>query len=198
MMNGVEATQKMKALGLPQLPPIVAMTAFSMTEERDDFLKAGMDDFIAKPINAQALINKVKKWVKSPASEGEAAPPAAPPSKLLILNNQTVEQLRKFGGDEMVLESYQEFLEEAALQLGDCQQAWSDRDFGSLRSVLHTLKGNAGTLGAEQLAEAARLAEVSAKTHDAEALPGQLAGMQAAFAAFKGHCGTTMGLKTGD
>ncbi|MCS6833607.1 MAG: ATP-binding protein, partial [Flammeovirgaceae bacterium] len=62
-MNGVEATQEIRKLKPDLASPIIAMTAFSMQEEKETFLKAGMDDYLSKPIKAEELIAKIKDWM---------------------------------------------------------------------------------------------------------------------------------------
>ena len=47
--------------------PIIAMTANAMQDDRDKCLQAGMDDYIAKPVRAEALAELLAKWL-SPAS----------------------------------------------------------------------------------------------------------------------------------
>ena len=61
-MDGMETTRHLKET-ISSLPPIVAMTAYAMKEDRERFLAAGMDDYLAKPIRAQQLIQIVGKWV---------------------------------------------------------------------------------------------------------------------------------------
>ncbi len=53
-MDGVETTVKLRSLFGTQLPPVIAMTAYSMREDRDRFLSQGLDDYIAKPIRPRA------------------------------------------------------------------------------------------------------------------------------------------------
>jgi uracil-DNA glycosylase family 4 len=51
-MDGVEATKLIKKLGLNVTPPIIAMTAYSMEEDKAKFISQGMDDYLAKPIQS--------------------------------------------------------------------------------------------------------------------------------------------------
>ncbi len=75
VMGGIEATQRIrrfeKASGLPRTP-IIAMTAAAMQSDRDACLAAGMDDYLAKPIKAHDLLEKLQACCGGPAV------PAAP------------------------------------------------------------------------------------------------------------------------
>lgn len=62
VMDGFEATQKIRIIS-PSIP-ILAMTARTMANERDDCLKIGMNDHISKPINPQQLYQTILKYVK--------------------------------------------------------------------------------------------------------------------------------------
>ncbi len=61
-MNGYEATQILKKK-FPNLP-IVAQTAFAMSDDREKALDAGCDDYLAKPIKSKDLLNVVEKFVR--------------------------------------------------------------------------------------------------------------------------------------
>jgi len=63
-MDGLEATGAVRKLSIPQ-PIIIAMTANAMSEDRDICIKAGMDDYIAKPMKLQELVDKLKKAEES-------------------------------------------------------------------------------------------------------------------------------------
>ncbi|WP_150266865.1 PAS domain-containing hybrid sensor histidine kinase/response regulator [Paenibacillus tepidiphilus] len=61
VMDGIEATRKIREeLGL--YPVIIAATAFAREEDRDICLKAGMQDFIAKPIRTAELERVLREW----------------------------------------------------------------------------------------------------------------------------------------
>ena len=68
VMNGYEATQKIREWELanakPHLP-IIALTADAYEEDRKKCLAAGMDDFLAKPLNLNDLGTTIKKWLKN-------------------------------------------------------------------------------------------------------------------------------------
>ena len=59
-MDGLEATRVIRALDGKQ-PQIVAMTANALPEDREACLKAGMDDYISKPIKLEVLVDILKK-----------------------------------------------------------------------------------------------------------------------------------------
>ena len=67
IMDGFEASRQIRQLTGPQ-PVIIAVTANALVGERERCLKAGMNDYLSKPFQAEQLVGVVKKWI--PASEG--------------------------------------------------------------------------------------------------------------------------------
>jgi CheY-like chemotaxis protein len=59
-MDGFEATQWVRQQGYKI--PIVAMTAHAMKGDREKCLEAGMDDYITKPVEREALVGMIEKW----------------------------------------------------------------------------------------------------------------------------------------
>lgn len=62
-LNGIEATKKIRQLKRSVHVPIVALTAGTMSGEKERCLEAGMDDFVAKPVIKQTLENICSKWM---------------------------------------------------------------------------------------------------------------------------------------
>lgn len=60
-MNGYEATRVIK-LENPAIP-IIAQTAFAMSDDREKALEAGCDDYLAKPIKSKDLLSTVEKYL---------------------------------------------------------------------------------------------------------------------------------------
>lgn len=60
-MDGFEACRHIREMDRPQ-PIIIAVTANALVGERDRCLKAGMDDYLSKPFQAEQLVAVVKKW----------------------------------------------------------------------------------------------------------------------------------------
>jgi CheY-like chemotaxis protein len=62
-MDGMEATQAIRALGGPRASlPIIAMTANAFEEDRQACLDAGMDDYVAKPIDVAQLAQAIGRF----------------------------------------------------------------------------------------------------------------------------------------
>ena len=59
-LDGIEATRVIRESAIKQ-PQIVAMTANAMPEDREACLRAGMNDYISKPIKLEILIDILKK-----------------------------------------------------------------------------------------------------------------------------------------
>ena len=60
-IDGLEATRIIRR-EMDIQPIIIAMTANAMKEDRDECLKAGMDDFLSKPVKLEELVNMLTKW----------------------------------------------------------------------------------------------------------------------------------------
>ena len=62
-LDGIEATRQIRALPPPRnLVPIIALTAHAMTGAKETYLAAGMDDFVAKPIESAVLLGKLARF----------------------------------------------------------------------------------------------------------------------------------------
>jgi len=71
VMDGYEATRRLRSHPQWRRLPVIAMTANAMVGDREKVLAAGMNDHIAKPINAELLFNTLSRWVR-PAQPSQA------------------------------------------------------------------------------------------------------------------------------
>lgn len=63
-IDGVEATQRIKAVKETSKIPIIALTANAMRGDRERFISAGCDDYLPKPISTSELIDMLKKFLQ--------------------------------------------------------------------------------------------------------------------------------------
>jgi len=69
VMDGVEATRRIRASGASYADtPIVAMTAYAMAGDKEKFLAAGMNDYIAKPVKLEELKAVIERVLNGAAS----------------------------------------------------------------------------------------------------------------------------------
>jgi len=183
-MDGIQTTASLREKFGSKLPPIVAMTAYSMKEDQERFIAQGMDDYLPKPIRAVQLIQKVAELTQKPA-QADSVPETEPESPALpVLDQEIVNQLKSIGGTDLVLSVYEDFINESSELVREAVEAWEKRDIPTVKSHLHTLKGSAGTVGAMEIAEIARDAEGRLKTNDTSTLPAAIPALEKAFRTF--------------
>lgn len=174
-MDGLEATRRIRSRwSEAQRPRIVAMTASAMQGDREMCLAAGMDDYVAKPIQRAELVKALGRCRPSgrsgaaPASEEDASPvageefPAVPSS---VFDPAPIERLLATlddGGPGRVADLIASFLEEAPGLLATVRQGGPD----DVRRAAHALKAAAGNLGASGVAAACRELETEAQAAD--------------------------------
>jgi len=156
VMDGVTATRVIRELdGFAQLP-IVAMTAHSMTHEREKFVAAGMNDHIAKPFDEAGFYRVLAKWI-APAKQRplavRALPPAAADCDFPALWGVDIRAgLGLLQGDAAAYRFWlSNFADEAPAALRAIRAAMAVGDLPSARTAAHTLKGRIGLLGMKEL-----------------------------------------------
>jgi PAS domain S-box-containing protein len=182
-MDGMETTRRLQALGLAYLPPIVAMTAYAMKEDRERFLAAGMDDYLAKPIRAQQIIQMVSRWV----AEGHGAVDESLAVTDFVVDEEVLASLSDaVGGDPAFVQSMlEEFIVEAKEQIATAISSHTAGSCKGVQSELHTLKGNSGTLGAAQVHSICEKIELKAKVCDFEQFATEIVDLQIALKNFE-------------
>ncbi|MEO9871011.1 PAS domain S-box protein [Ekhidna sp.] len=183
-MDGIQATHEVRKINGGSNTPIIAMTAYSMEEDRERFLNAGLDDYLAKPIKADMLIDKIKKWVEFDPIE-VSIESLNEETEDLPINQNTLNQLAKFGGQELIEATLIEFEEEAEVLVKNIEKFLNEEEYEKMRGELHTLKGNAGTLGVEKLSKQAATIEKRLKENKFEGLEREVQLLKYLFKEFK-------------
>jgi CheY-like chemotaxis protein len=198
VMDGLEATRRIRAMpGMSRLP-VLAMTANARREDEYACLKAGMNDFITKPVQPAQLYSTLMHWLGLKSSDSrpghldDATRPgtlditqpyakpieAPPPSARVSLNPSALEQIT--GGDprmrEELVKVFIGFMDAA---LRDLDQAAAQGDRQALAALGHKAKSSAASMGAVTLAALCASLEASMKDDtrplaDAQALVAEI------------------------
>jgi len=177
-MDGLEATaliRRREAAGTcwpAGRVPIIAMTAHAMKGDRDRCLAAGMDGYLAKPLNAQELSGLLEGIVQTRAdaerrgvaagefasATGPAAPASVPPAAPPVFDPGEA-LAHCFHIDDMVHEMIQCFFDETRRLLPKMRAALALGDLTEIGRLGHRLKGTVVYLGAGRAKEAAQHVE---------------------------------------
>lgn len=173
VMDGVTATREIKKLQ-KKIPPIIAMTAYSMKEDRQRFLDLGMDDYLAKPIVSSLLLEVIQQnlpfFEADIIYKEEKVSNETNDKDLDLIDQDTLQQLRKYADKPTIKSFFEEFEIEAKSLILESINAEKTSDIDKILSNLHTLKGNAGTLGIRSLEEQAKKIEANLKKEKTEKL----------------------------
>jgi len=156
VMGGVEAVRALRALEAGQArTPVIILSADVTEEARQEALANGADVFLTKPVQAARLLEAIARLSQpaeaAPAAKPEARPAAEAPSGLL--NYETLGLLEGLGSRSDFMEKLvRVFSDDNATLIGKMDEAVAAKRFGELRSLLHALKGSAGSIGADELA----------------------------------------------
>ncbi len=164
VMDGLEATRRIRAGSRHKDLPIIAMTAHAMSIDRDRCIEAGMNDHLPKPIDTDALMAALARRLgPGNAAAQSAADRHAPlPGKAAALVGIDMDfALKRMKGDEVFLRrlvsQFCALYENAANEIGQHLGTGLTHD---ARRLAHSIKGAAGTIGAPALQKAASALEM--------------------------------------
>jgi two-component system, sensor histidine kinase and response regulator len=174
-LDGIETTRRLKADARLADMPVVALTAHAMASDRARFLEAGMDDYLAKPIDEAELVRVLSRWLPTVAAAD--APPPRPP----VPQDAVPEELAGWRGIDVPLalervnrnvallrrlvEQLHARHADAGHRIGALVAAG---DWKAAADAAHTLKGAAATLAAQRIAAAAGRIETGARAQSVE------------------------------
>jgi CheY-like chemotaxis protein len=155
--------------------PIIAVTGGAMEEDRAKCLAAGMNDYLVKPLDSNALELAIERCVSarrrkwSACQQTAAARPAEPAAPPVFDGADLMERLG--GNRELALRVLGVFLADMPAQIAALAQAVErgDRDQG--RRAAHAIKGASANAGAEQMRALALRVEELCRTGDPGAAP---------------------------
>jgi PAS domain S-box-containing protein len=181
-MDGVRATQAIRALQeLESQPRIIAMTANAMEGDREMCLRAGMDDYVSKPVRVTELGAALRRatTASSPTATGRTVGPQDAQALFTAL--------RVIVGDqaELLLPELSELFQDEGPRLLDAiRHAIINEEPQQLAAAAHTLKSSAASLGSEDLPRICEQLEVLGRSGTTVKAAEQVAPLQASYAHF--------------
>ncbi|MDN2679114.1 MULTISPECIES: response regulator [unclassified Janthinobacterium] len=170
VMDGYQATRKLRQDPRYSNLPVIAMTANAMVGDKEKCLDAGMNDFIAKPIDVAQLFGTLARWIAPATPQAMTAVVAQPEAELpVIAGLKMAEAMRRVGGNAVLMRKLLDRFVET--QFDAMQRIVAAIENNQLETAIreaHTLKGLAGNIGAGGLADSAARVEhlLSLGSHD--------------------------------
>lgn len=154
-MTGLEVSRELhKRYARYQLPPLIALTA-NVLKNKQEYLDAGMDDVLSKPLAVAALTEVIQRFWDhrgEPPAAGDAAPPVAQS----ILDIAMLEQYMDLVGPSLITQGLEMFEKMMPGYMTLLTTNVTARDQQGITEEGHKIKGAAGSIG---LAHLQRLAQ---------------------------------------
>ena len=184
VMNGLQATAKIRKVEtqMKRHIPIIALTAYAMKEDQDICLKAGMDDFLSKPIDSNELYGKIERLIsnnKTPLSTKKIETT----NESRIQQRQIQKKQQKVDGQvfdenkinnqfyndpELIRRIIKIFLDETPKLLSGIREGIKTKNAALLERAAHSIKGSVANFATNRIIEPVSKMESLGKAGDFE------------------------------
>lgn len=154
LMDGLEATRKIRQQPRFAQLPILALTAGVTQSEQENALAAGMNDFVSKPVNPEALIAKLCHWLKqsSPIIASPITPTMPVDARLALPGFDLTNLEQMLDGDQpLIISMLEHFRADTSGDLVAIDRAIAAGNLAEAEQQAHKLKGVAGNIGAMEV-----------------------------------------------
>ncbi len=179
-IDGIEAMEELRQIDIlrSRYTPIVVLTADATPEMKKVFMKKGFDDYLLKPLNS-ALLEKTlikrlpEKLVTIVEEQAQIELPAEMKERFSdILRKYDMSMdlaMKHLSGDILQMVRVAEyFIKSAEENMEKLVGSIKSKDFATAALLFHSVKGNSGNVGGEELYYSARRLEKRAKDGDAD------------------------------
>jgi CheY-like chemotaxis protein/HPt (histidine-containing phosphotransfer) domain-containing protein len=190
-MDGMEAANIIRGMpsedGRYQRVPIVALTANALAGMKEMFIKNGMDDYIAKPIDTNRLAAVLEKWIpkeKQQKYEAGAGGRREEQPDMDISGVDAVKGIAMTGGTTAgYLRALRAFLKDGDDKLPEMDDALRTGDYSLYRTYVHAVKSAAASIGAAGISEQASALEQAAREENTQYISARHEGFVSSFGA---------------
>ena len=145
VMDGYKATKLLRERGAQM--PIIALTAAAMSEDRQKVLEIGMDDHLAKPFESEELYALLAKYMPL-YKKVTSTPKTQQRDQALVLDQRYLH--KNLGSQELIDRLLKKMLQQLEEEFNSVDIAIKNKD-PQAATLVHTLKGTSGNLGAQKL-----------------------------------------------
>ncbi|MEI6261669.1 MAG: response regulator [Deltaproteobacteria bacterium] len=188
VMNGLEATRRIREIeekrvllsadgnisqSVKSNVPIIAMTAHAIQGHREQFLAAGMNDYLSKPVSPQELADRLRKWL--PKNTGECECIQIEQDTEISDESNTTDppiwdrhkMMERLLDDEDLAKMIQDrFLADIPQQIQELKAFLESGDVSGVEFQAHTINGASANMGGERLRAVASEMENAAIAQD--------------------------------
>ena len=184
-LDGGEATRRIREIEsvTGRRIPIIALTAGALTEEREKCFAAGMDDFLAKPIENEKMKAVLNRHLLCRKKEAAILPDVNVDSEIHFAYGILAKNLDD--EPDFVWELIAAALKDMPGKLENLEKACKEKDAINLSTTAHSIKGAALTMRFILMTEIAEKIEIAAREDDLEDMPERISTLKDEWDAVK-------------
>jgi len=172
-LDGYQATTLIRGFpGNKAQIPILAFTANALQEDRNACIAAGMNDFVAKPVEKDRLLATIANWLRKTTHNPLNDPPSVniPQDLPILLDKVALKSLVEHTDEQTMKDTVHIFFADTTLRIARVEQALVSGNYQALGFEAHSIKSAAMTLGALRLATACQDIEEACSSGNLQAV----------------------------